>query len=170
MRETDEDGLAIRPNKSQLKREHEAVRRLILSLLEGSEKEWRHMGLDEKFRDGLLLARSMKPSGARNRQIKYLVRQLQEDGLEQVREWVENRELRQAEQNRRLHRLEAWRERLVEEGDGVLGEFLERYPGTDRQQLRQAVRSAAKERQTGKPAGAGRKLFRLLREIDAAAG
>ena len=170
MREVDEEGFAIRPNKTQLKREQAAIRKLVVALMEVGEKEWDGLGLDAKFREGLLLARGMKASGARNRQIKFLARQLQQDGLEAVRAWVENRDLLQAEQNRRFHQLEQWRDRLVEEGDRALEAFLEHYPQTDRQHLRQLVRAAGREKRQGKPAGAGKKLFLLLREISAASG
>ncbi len=169
MREVDEEGFAIRPNKTRLKQEQAEIRKLVVALMETGEKEWEHMGLDRKLREGLLLARGMKASGARNRQIKFLARQLQQDGLEVARSWFENRDLLQAEQNRRFHQLEQWRERLVEEGDQALEAFLEQYPDTDRQHLRQLVRAAGKEKRQGKPAGAGKKLFRLLREISAAA-
>ena len=169
MREVDEEGFAIRPNKTRLKQEQAEIRKLVVALMEAGEKEWERLGLDGKLREGLLLARGMKASGARNRQIKFLARQLQQDGLEVARSWFENRDLLQAEQNRGFHQLEQWRERLVEEGDQALEAFLEQYPDTDRQHLRQLVRAAGKEKRQGKPAGAGKKLFRLLREISAAA-
>ena len=167
MREVDEEGFAIRPNKSALKREQAEIRRLVLALLDTGEGEWRRIGLAPELVKGLLQARTMKVSGARNRQIKFLARLLQEQGLDEVRGWMENRELRQAEENRQFHELEQWRDRLVEAGDTALEAFLELYPHTDRPQIRALIRSAARERDTGKPAGAGRKLFRLLREISA---
>lgn len=167
MREVDEEGFAIRPNKSALKREQAEIRRLITTLLEGSDSEWERMGLDAKLIEGLRLARGMKASSARNRQIKFLARQLQEEELEEVRNWFEKRDLLQAEENRRFHQLEQWRDRLVEEGDEALQRFLEDHPDTDRQHIRQLIRAAARERSSGKPAGAGKKLFRYLREISA---
>ncbi len=166
MREVDEEGFAIRPNKSALKREQARVRALVVALLDCPEEEWSRMGLGEPLQKELRLARGMKASGARNRQIKFIARLLQQDGLETARQWIEQRDQRRAEERRRFHQLEQWRERLVEEGDVALGDYLAGHPQTDRQQLRQLVRAARKERETGKPAGAGRKLFRFLREND----
>ena len=166
MKEVDEEGFAIRPNKSALKREQAQVRALVVALLDCPEGEWNRMGLGEPLQKELRLARGMKASGARNRQIKFIARLLQQDGLEAARQWVEQRDQRQAEEQRRFHQLEQWRERLVEEGDAALGDYLAGHPQTDRQQIRQLVRAARKERETGKPAGAGRKLFRFLREND----
>ena len=164
MKELDEEGRVIRPNKSAQKREQAQIKALVTTLLDCPEAEWQAMGLGEAVQKELRLARGMKASGARNRQIKFIVRLLKEDGLEAARQWVEQRDLREAEARRRFHALEAWRDRLVEAGDQALGEYLQDHPHTDRQQLRQLVRLARKERETGKPAGAGKKLFRLLRE------
>ena len=164
MKELDEDGRVIRPNKSAQKREQAQIKALVTALLACPEAEWQAMGLNETVQKELRLARGMKASGARNRQIKFIVRLLKDDGLEAARQWVEQRDLREAEARRRFHELEAWRDRLVEMGDQALGDYLQAHPETDRQQLRQLVRQARKERDTGKPAGAGKKLFRFLRE------
>ncbi len=164
MKELDEDGRVIRPNKSAQKREQAQIKALVTALLACPEAEWRAMGLNETVQKELRLARGMKASGARNRQIKFIVRLLKDDGLEAARQWVEQRDLREAEARRRFPELEAWRDRLVEMGDQALGDYLQAHPETDRQQLRQLVRQARKERDTGKPAGAGKKLFRFLRE------
>lgn len=164
MKELDEDGRVIRPNKSAQKREQAQIKALVTALLACPEAEWQAMGLNETVQKELRLARGMKASGARNRQIKFIVRLLKDDGLEAARQWVEQRDLREAEARRRFHELEAWRDRLVEAGDQALGDYLQAHPETDRQQLRQLVRQARKERDTGKPAGAGKKLFRFLRE------
>ncbi len=164
MKELDEDGRVIRPNKSAQKREQAQIKALVTALLACPEAEWQAMGLNETVQKELRLARGMKASGARNRQIKFIVRLLKDDGLEAARQWVEQRDLREAEARRRFQELEAWRDRLVEMGDQALGDYLQAHPETDRQQLRQLVRQARKERDTGKPAGAGKKLFRFLRE------
>ncbi len=164
MKELDEEGRVIRPNKSAQKREQAQIKALVTTLLDCPEAEWQAMELGEAVQKELRLARGMKASGARNRQIKFIVRLLKEDGLEAARQWVEQRDLREAEARRRFHALEAWRDRLVEAGDQALGDYLQDHPHTDRQQLRQLVRLARKERDTGKPAGAGKKLFRFLRE------
>jgi ribosome-associated protein len=166
-RELDEDGLVIRPNKTRRKRELAELQSLVMEIIKLGEGERDKLNLDSKFLEGVALAAKMKPSSGRNRQIKYLVKLLQKQDLEQVRQWFDNRDSKHSEENRRFHALEQWRDRLVEEGDAALGEFLQRYPRADRQQVRSLMRSASREKATGKPAGAGRKLFRLLREISA---
>jgi len=73
----------------------------------------------------------------------------------------------QAEARRDFHRLEAWRDRLLAEGDAALPELLAEFPGADRQQLRQLIRNAHRERAAQKPPRAARLLFRYLRELAA---
>ena len=66
-----------------------------------------------------------------------------------------------------MHRAEAWRERLLEDGDAALSELLESHPDADRQQLRQLVRSALDERRKDKPPRAYRELYRAIRALEA---
>ncbi len=167
MREVDEDGLAIRPNKTQLKRELAELQKLVVEIIALGEGERGRLDLDEKFLAGVHRASAMKASSGRNREIKYLTKLLQKRNLEQIRNWFETRNSKHSEENRHFHALEKWRDRLIDQGDEALQQYLEQYPHTDRQQIRTLIRSAIKEKNTGKPAGAGRKLFRLLRENSA---
>ena len=65
----------------------------------------------------------------------------------------------------RLHKLEGWRDRLIDEGDTALAELLAEQPQADRQHLRQLIRNALKERSQNRPPRASRELFRYLREL-----
>ena len=64
-----------------------------------------------------------------------------------------------------MHRVETWRERLLDGGDAALAELLDEYPQADRQQLRQLVRNSLEERKRNKPPRAFRELYRALREL-----
>lgn len=157
--------LAIRPNKSQQKRDLAARAELIERMTGLSDKELRK--LDVADEDIALVAelRAMKPSGARNRQLKYCVKQLDGVDLSTVETYLYNRQSQQLEMNQAFHRLENWRDRLVREGDEAIGGAMDEWPHLDRQRLRQLVRDAQREAEGGKPPGAARKLFRYLREL-----
>lgn len=169
MREVDEDGLAIRPNKTQLKRELAELQKLVMEIIALGEGERARLDLDAKFLAGVQRASAMKASSGRNREIKYLTKLLQKQNLQQIQSWFNTRNSKHSEENRHFHALEKWRDRLIAEGDVALQQYLQQYPQTDRQQIRALIRSAVKERNTGKPVGAGRKLFRILRENSAQA-
>jgi ribosome-associated protein len=130
-----------------------------------SDSELERLGVADDLREAIGLARNMKASGARNRQLKHCVRLIDEDQVRQVRVFLDDRQSRQVETNQVFHELERWRDRLIEEGDEALSDLLRLYGDIDRQHARRLCRDATRERATGKPAGAGRQLFRWLREI-----
>ncbi|MCB1772373.1 MAG: DUF615 domain-containing protein [Gammaproteobacteria bacterium] len=164
MTEADESTARQRPNKSALKRELAAVQELANRMTELSDGELQRLGIGEKVRALLAQVRTMRPSGARNREIKHCTRLLLQEDLEPVRIWLDDRQSRQLRQNQHFHRLEQWRDRLVGEGDEALAQLLAEQPGLDRQRLRQLVRDAQREQRQGSATGAGKKLFRHLRE------
>ena len=66
---------------------------------------------------------------------------------------------------REHHIVEKWRERLLNEGHDALTELLDEYPHADRQQLRQLVRNAQKEKELAKPPKSSRLLYRYLKAL-----
>lgn len=62
-----------------------------------------------------------------------------------------------------LHRIERWRDRLLEHDD-ALTDFLRDYPEADATQFRQLIRNARHEAAQGKPPKSSRALFRLIRD------
>ncbi len=159
------DGRAIRPNKSQQKREIAARTELVEKMTGLTDRELERLGLSDDMIEEVGRVRAIKPSGARKRQLKHCVKYLQDADLSQVELYLADRQSQQVGINQALHRLERWRDRLIAEGDQAMQDLLSELPMLDRQQLRQMVRDAQREREQGKPAGAGRKLFRHLREL-----
>jgi ribosome-associated protein len=157
-----DDDSRTRPSKSAIKREMAALQRLAEQMAGLGDAELGRLGVDAPLREALAQVRAMKPSGARQRQVRYCVRLMDPAGLDAVRERLAAGGTRHAATNRRFHRVERWRDRLRGEGDRALAELLTADPGLDRQYLRQLVRDASREYESGKPAGAGRRLFRYL--------
>lgn len=153
-----------RPNKSAHKREMEALYRLAEQMLGLSDGELDQLGVEPDLRDALDQVRPMRASGARNRQLKHCARFMDAEALKPVITYLADRQSRRLAANQALHEIEHWRDQLVSGGDRVLAELLDRHPELDRQHLRRLCRDAIREQAQGKPAGAGRKLFRYLRE------
>ncbi len=153
-----------RPSKSARKREIEALQALAEQMVALSDAELGRLGVDQRLRDAIALVRPMRPSGARNRQLKHCVKFMDADGLAEVTAYLHDRRSQSVEANRDFHLIEGWRDRLIGEGDKALEALFDNYPDLDRQRLRQLCRDAVRERETGKPSGAGRRLFRYLRE------
>jgi len=63
-----------------------------------------------------------------------------------------------------IHELEVWRKRLIEKSNAVVTEYVEKYPKTNVQYLRQLVRNAVKDHKNEKNTGAAKKLFQYLKD------
>jgi ribosome-associated protein len=153
-----------RPSKSAKKREVASLQVLAEQMTEMSDRELTRLGVDRRLRAALALVRPMRPSGARNRQLKHCVKFMDTDELGAVRAYLENRHSQRVEANREFRQIERWRDRLIAEGDGALQLLLEQHPDLDRQHLRQLCRDAIREKDQDQPPAAARKLFRFLRD------
>ena len=155
MNETFDD----RPSKSQLKRDAQDLRRLGDRMVAMKAEELASLPLPERVREAVMEARAMRSHGARKRQSMFIGKLLRDTDV-----------ARRDEAARGLvashHRVEAWRDRLLEDGDSALATLLDQRPGTDAQPLRQLLRTALREQADGRPPAAARKLFRALHALD----
>jgi ribosome-associated protein len=151
-------------SKSQLKREADALQKIGEQLINMSAHELEDIPLPDNLVSAIEDARQMK-KGALKRQRQFIGKLMRDLDPAPIIDALEARKAKALEQNRNFHRLEAWRDRLLDEGDAALNEFLDDYPAADRQKLRQLTRQATKEAEQGKPPKNARNLFRYLREI-----
>jgi ribosome-associated protein len=161
MEEDDPDEIS----KSQRKRESHDLKRLGVELLEFSEGALRQLALPELLLDALLTAKRITSNSARKRQLQFVGKLLKETDIEPLRAAVHERTHQQLTNTREFHQLEALRDQLLLHGDEALNEVLAVFPRADRQHLRKLTRLARQEQDTGQPRGAGRSLFRHLREL-----
>ena len=136
-----------------------------LKLADARGEDIAALAFPEELVDALALAKSLKPSNARKRQIRLVTRifrNLDRDHIERaLRQLNEGPE----EQGNLLRRCESWRIALVENGDEALGELMSLCPYLDRQQLRQLVRIARGTGNEERKARAFRELFQALKEL-----
>ena len=161
--EDPEDG---RVSKSERKREMHALQDLAERLADLKPGQWEQFEFSESMRAALEESRRVKGQNAMRRHVRRLGKLLQHEDAEQVRvlfQRIDNEHLADTE---RFHRLERWRDRLLEEDGEALQELLDVCPNADKQQLRQLIRSAKQEQEHAKPPVNQRKLFRFLRELD----
>lgn len=160
----EDEGLPDGPSKSQVKRELSALQDLARRLTAMSRTELESLGLSGATRAAIDETARIRDQRARRRHFKRIAKLLTREDMGAVHALADEKGSKAREAAVRHHRVELWRERLIEEGDQALAELLDLCPGTDRQQLRQLMRAARKEQEQGRP-DAPRKLFRLLREI-----
>jgi len=85
---------------------------------------------------------------ARKRQMAFLAKQMRredDETLNAIRDALDAGGEASRRETATLHRVEAWRERLLADGDDALAELLTEYPAADRQRLRQLLRNAGEE-------------------------
>lgn len=163
-REEGDEALSRGPSKSQVKREHVALQDMAERLTSLARSELEPLGLSEATRAAIDETARIKDQRARRRHFKRIGKLLVKEDTDAVSSLLDGEGSKAREAAARHHRVERWRERLIEEGDEALGEFLRLCPRADRQQLRQMMRAARRDRERGRP-DASRKLFRFLREI-----
>lgn len=168
--ETDE---FLSPSRSQQRREALAVFDLAEQLVEMGERQLSAVPMPDDLRDLVRESRRITAQIARKRQLQFLakiMRREDDEVLDAIRRALEHDRDDVRRDTARLHRLEAMRERLLEEGDEALAELIAEHPDADRQKLRQLVRNARIEREKQKPPHAFRELFRELKALMADAG
>lgn len=155
------------PSRSQRRRDALAVFELGERLVALTDAQLAQLPLDQELRDEVEKTRRITQQIARKRQLQYLAKIMRrhEDELPALRAALDHDRQLARRETAELHRLEEWRERLIDEGDEALGELLQRFPQADRQQLRRLARQARSERHENRPPHAFRELFRLLREL-----
>jgi ribosome-associated protein len=153
------------PSKSEIKRELAGLQRLAERLLSVGPTQWQRMGFGPKMMEALEESARVKGNNAMRRHIRRLGKLLRDEDSERVSALFADIDNLQRAENDRFHRLEQWRERLLQGGDAAINDLLAQCPEADRQQLRQLVRAGVRERQSERPPAAQRKLFKYLREL-----
>ena len=155
-------------SKSQLKREMSALQKIGTELVAMNPDQLKKLPLPDLLRRAVSEAQRIHSHGGLRRQMQYIGRLMRELDTEPLQEALAERKLQQQCQNARFHDLERWRDRLIDEGDELLGELIAEFAHADRQHLRQLIRAARKEQAQSKPPKSSRVLFRYLRELDQA--
>jgi ribosome-associated protein len=155
------------PSKSQRKREARALFDLGRSLVGLDSTTLQRLPLEARLREAVDQARGIRAHVAHKRQLQYIARLLRSIDAEPIHAAIEALRSEARRQAATHHRIEAWRDRLLAEGDAALPELLAVCGHGEAQTLRQLVRNARREAELDKPPTAARKLFRLLRDIQA---
>lgn len=170
--EYNEDGelieyYAIRPNKTQIKKDIAETAALAESLTQLTEAQLADMEIPDQLEKAIIDAKKMpstKP--ARKRQLKFITAGLRSIELDTILEKINRLQTKSAHGVREHHQAEQWRDKLVaDQGNEVLTELLNQFVNTDRQHVRQLQRNAQKEAKANKPPKSSRILFKYLKEL-----
>ena len=163
--ETDE---FLSPSRSQRKREAEAVLELAEQLVALSPQLLTGLPVPDHLLDAINDTRRITAHIARKRQLHYLaklMRREEDEDLQAIRDALHHQGAEARRETAHLHRLEQWRQRLLDEGDTALGQLADLFPDLDRHHMRQLMRNARDEHLHNKPPQAFREIFRELKTL-----
>ncbi len=150
-------------SRSQLKREVEALQKLGVDMIDMSPDLLDKIPLTDPLRKAIDEAKSIRSHGAKRRQAQLIGKLMRAADTEAIMAAFDELLAESKAQTYAFHQLEQWRERLVNEGNTALTEFVETYQPEDIQQLRQLIKKAVDDQKKGKNTGASKALFRYLR-------
>ncbi|MFV5214660.1 ribosome biogenesis factor YjgA [Azonexus caeni] len=156
----------VRPSKTKQKEAMHALRDLGAELVELSVGQLKRIDLPETLLAAVRDCQKITAHGARRRQMQYIGKIMRGVDEEPIRAGLALLRGESAAETARLHRLERFRTRLLEE-ESTLTEIANQWPGADLQQLRQLRRNALKEQEAGKPPKSYRAIFQFLKDLDA---
>src|SRR5262245_19569657 len=169
MRRRELPGGIAPPTKTELKRQARDVQELADRLIAAPAEVVARLDLPEKLIDAIALARRITGGGALVRQRQFVAKLMRDLELDPVRHALDAVAGSARLDAARFRRAERWRDRLVEGGEPALAEFVAEFT-VERRELARLVAAAVSERRNGKPAGAGRKLFREVQDALAGTG
>ena len=151
-------------SKSEIKRDAEDLKQLGEKLVNLTKANLTKVPLDDSLKDAIELAQRLQKE-ARRRQLQYIGKLLRSIDAEPIREALEKIENKHNQQQAMLHKLEILRDKLVAKGDVALTDLLNEHPSADRQQLRNLIRAAQKEKEQNKPSKAYREIYQILKTL-----
>lgn len=163
-----ETGEYLAPSRSEQRRAALEVLDLGAQLVALSAAQLAKLPIPEDLLPHIVETQRITSHVAHKRQLAFLAKQMRrqdDETLEAIRDALDVGGEAARRETAALHRVETWRQRLIDDGDAALTELLTEYPDADRQHLRQLARNAIEERNRNKPPHAFRELFRELREL-----
>ncbi len=154
----------VQPSRTRRKLDDQALQDLGEALVAVSEEKLAELDLPERLGDAIMHARGISKFGALRRQMQYIGRLMREEGdAETIRARLDAWNGVSVEETVRLHLIERWRLRLLDD-EKALDALIAEYPRAEIQRLRTLIRNTKREKEAGKPPKSFRELFQVLRE------
>jgi ribosome-associated protein len=156
-RQIDWDEVDDRPSKTEQKKAMQRLQQLGEQLVGLSEKKLRSIGLEDSLLEEILDYQQLTAHEARRRQMQRIGKLLRHADIPALL-GVLGEQQTQRQQNQ----LARWQERLLEQGDQAVAEFVRQYPAAERHTLRQCVLRYQKSVLQQEPAAAQAELLAQL--------
>ena len=160
-------------SRTDEKRESLALQKLGEDLLTLRPDFMARLDLSEKLKDAVVEAKRITNFEGKRRQMQFIGKQmrlLEPQVVAAIKIVLHEQQSGSAADIAELHQAQAWRDRLIADDD-AFGEWIEKFPQTDTQQLRALIRQARKDAKPELPGQALRhgRAFRDIFQIVRAA-
>lgn len=160
-----DEGEDIQPlSKTKRKEAMHALQDIGKELVKLPANKLERLALPDELRRAVEDCRRFTKHEAIRRQMQYIGRLMRGVDEEPIARQLAAWRGESDEEKALLHRIERWRDRLIE-NDEALTLFLNEHPQADATQLRQLIRNARHEAAQNKPPKSSRAIFRLVREL-----
>lgn len=150
-------------SKSQKKRDADALQQLGVRLVALPAAKLDTIPLSDDLRQAIDLAKTLKSHGAIRRQAQLIGKLMRSADTQAIAQAFQDLVDESSAKTAVFHEIEQWRMQLMMNNREALTDFINHYPKTDVQMLRQLIRKAVEEKNTNKVTGAAKALFRFLR-------
>jgi ribosome-associated protein len=157
---SDDDRSARQIARGKQRRAGDKSARLAAALMKVPDATIAKLALDEDIRDAIDRARAVTTHIARRRAERTLAGDLRRHDLGEL-EAALAAATTPAVDVQQFHLAEQWRTRLIAEGAAAIASF----PGGGDAELPRMIEAAQRERDTGRPPGAARALFRHITQL-----
>jgi ribosome-associated protein len=165
MNEQDDEPESLEPSRTQLRNQAEAYLELAEQLAKGKHGKLLDPPFDTTVREAIADAQRFAKN-ARARQIRWVAQLLRSLGpIEELHAALAGGTADAHAKQERERLSEAWRARLLEQGDAALTELVAAHPSADRQQLRQLIRQASRTPPDARSKRASTNLLRAVRAL-----
>ncbi len=156
-------------SRTDEKRESLALQKLGEDLLILRPDYMARLDLSEKLKDAVVEAKRITNFEGKRRQMQFIGKQmrlLEPEVVEAIKTVLHEQLSGSASDIAALHQAQTWRDRLIADDD-AFGEWIEKFPQTDTQQLRALIRQARKDAKPELPGQAVRhgRAFRDIFQI-----
>lgn len=161
-----DDELEEGPSKTEIKRQMLALQALGEKLTRLKDKELARIPIeDDRLMEAILESRNIRSNNARKRHLQFIGKLMRDIDPTPIENALEALHKPAKVANEKFHELEGLRDDVLAAGVNGVEKIMAKWPDADRQQLRQLVLQAQREKKNNKPPAASRKLFRYLREL-----
>lgn len=151
-------------SKSQIKREMTALQELGKKLIDLKENQLVKMPISEELLRVIRESKNITQREAVRRHLQFIGKLMRDQDSEAIQYALDEFDPSSQRFAQATHELEVWRTRLIEGASSVVTEYIEKYPKTNVQLLRQLARNAAKDLKNKKITSSSKKLFQFLKD------